>query len=127
MEIEKLDLEVKTYNRLKKAGINSVDELLAEMYAPGSKISQPDAKRCEYALKTAGIIKFMRGDEVDESDIEPEPLTWDELHNFIGRLVVEDCSTESHRWLRLQLSSDVRLRASDVWSSRQIAGKKSDR
>lgn len=107
MNIEDLDLEVKTFNRLKKAGISTVDELLAEMYSPGSKVSQPDAKRCEEVLKAAGIIKYMRGDKVEESDIEPEPLTWDELHSCIGRLVVHDCSTESHRWLKVCWIYDI--------------------
>lgn len=105
--IEDLDLEVKTFNRLKKAGISTVDELLAEMYSPGSKVSQPDAKRCEEVLKEHGIIRFMRGDEVEESDIEPEPLTWDELHSYIGKLVAHDLSTESHRWLKVCWIYDI--------------------
>lgn len=113
MNIEELDLEVKAFNRLKKAGINTVDELLAEMYSPGSKVSQPDAKRCEEALKTAGIIRFMRGDYVDENDIEPEPLTWDELHNYIGKLVVFDCSTESHKWLKVNWIYDMQDEGED--------------
>lgn len=107
MNIEKLDLDVKTYNRLKKAGISTVDELLAEMYSSGSKVSQPDAKRCETVLKEAGIIRYMRGDTVAEDDVEPEPLTWDELHSCIGRLVVHDCSTESHRWLKVCWIYDI--------------------
>ena len=107
MNIEKLDLDVKTYNRLKKAGISTVDELLAAMYSTESKVSQPDAKRCEEVLKAAGIIKYMRGDKVEESDIEPEPLTWDELHSYIGRLVIKDCSTESHRWLKVCWIYDI--------------------
>lgn len=105
--IEDLDLEVKTFNRLKKAGISTVDELLAEMYSSGSKVSQPDAKRCEVALKEHGIIRFMRGDAVEESDIEPEPLTWDELHSYIGKLVAHDLSTESHRWLKVCWIYDI--------------------
>lgn len=107
MNIEKLDLDIKTYNRLKKAGISTVDELLAAMYSTESKVSQPDAKRCEEVLKAAGIIKYMRGDKVEESDIEPEPLTWDDLHSCIGRLVVHDCSTESHRWLKVCWIYDI--------------------
>ena len=107
MNIEELDFEVKTYNRLKKAGINTVDELLAAMYSTESKVSQPDAKRCEAALKEAGIIRYMRGDTVAEDDVEPEPLTWDDLHSCIGRLVVHDCSTESHRWLKVCWIYDI--------------------
>lgn len=109
MEIEKLELEVKVYNRLKKAGINTTDELLSEMYKGSSdiKVSVPDAKRCEEALKAVGIIKYVRGDYVTEDDIEPEPLTWDELHNYIGKLVAHDVSTESHRWLKVCWIYDI--------------------
>lgn len=109
MEIENLDLEVKTYNRLKKAGIDDTDDLLDKMYQPDSVklISQPDMKRVETALKTFGLIEFMRGDYVTEDKIVPEPLTWDELHNFIGHLVVYDCSTESHRWLKVNWIYDM--------------------
>ena len=109
MEIEELELEVKVYNRLKKAGINTTDELLTEMYKGSSdiKVSAPDAKRCEEALKAVGIIKYVRGDYVTEDDIEPEPLTWDELHNCIGKLVAHDVSTESHRWLKVCWIYDI--------------------
>ena len=110
MEIEKLDLDVKTYNRLKRDGINTTGELLCEMYKGGEDItvSTPDAKKCEAALKDAGIIKYMRGDYVTEEDIEPDPLTWDELHSYIGKLVVFDCSTESHRWLKVNWIFDIK-------------------
>lgn len=109
MGIEELELEVKVYNRLKKAGINTTDELLSEMYKGSSdiKVSAPDAKRCEEALKAVGIIKYVRGDCVTEDDIEPEPLTWDELHNYIGKLVAHDVSTESHRWLKVCWIYDI--------------------
>lgn len=107
MEIEKLDFEVKTYNRLKKAGISTTDDLIEALYSREPKISAPDAKKCEAALKDAGIIKYMRGDYVTEEDIEPNPLTWDELHDYIGKLVVYDCSTESHRWLGVMWLYDI--------------------
>lgn len=107
MEIEQLDLEVKTYNRLKKAGISTTDDLVKALYSKEMKVSAPDAKKCEAALKDAGIIKYMRGDYVTEDAIEPEPLTWDELHNYIGQLVVFDCSTESHKWLKVNWIYDM--------------------
>lgn len=105
--IEQLDFEVKTYNRLRKAGISTTDDLVEALYSREPKISAPDAKKCEAALKDAGIIKYMRGDYVTEEDIEPEPLTWDELHDYIGKLVVFDCSTESHRWLKVNWIYDI--------------------
>lgn len=105
--IEQLDFEVKTYNRLRKAGISTTDDLVEALYSRETKISAPDAKKCEAALKDAGIIKYMRGDYVTEEDIEPNPLTWDELHDYIGKLVVFDCSTESHRWLKVNWIYDI--------------------
>ena len=105
MNIEELDLDIKVYNRLKKnlPDVYTVNHLITEMYDTNGveKISAPDMKSIEKALKEKGIFKYMRGDEVSEDDIEPTPLTWEELHHFVGGLVVCDDSTQSHRWLHL--------------------------
>lgn len=105
MNIEELDLDIKVYNRLKKnlPDVQTVNHLIAEMYDQNGveKVSAPDMKKIEEALKAKGIFKYMRGDEVDLDDIETEPLTWDELRQYVGGLVVSDDSTQSHRWLHL--------------------------
>ena len=105
MNIEELDLDIKVYNRLKKnlPEVQTVNHLITEMYDQNGveKVSAPDMKKIEEALKAKGIFKYMRGDEVDLNDIEPEPLTWDELKQYVGGLVVTDDSTQSHRWLHL--------------------------
>ena len=105
MNIEELDLDIKVYNRLKKnlPDVRTANHLIVEMYDEHGvdKVSAPDMKAIEKALKDKGIFKYMRGDEVSEDDIEPTPLTWDELHQYVGGLVVCDDSTESHRWLHL--------------------------
>ena len=105
MNIEELDLDIKVYNRLKKnlPDVCTVNHLIAEMYDEHGvdKVSAPDMKAIEKALKDKGIFKYMRGDEVDLDDIEPTPLTWDELRQYVGGLVVTDDSTQSHRWLHL--------------------------
>ena len=105
MNIEELDLDIKVYNRLKKnlPDVQTVNHLITEMYDQNGveKISAPDMKKIEEALKAHGIFKYMRGDEVDLDDIEPTPLTWDELRQYVGGLVVTDDSTQSHRWLHL--------------------------
>ena len=105
MNIEELDLDIKVYNRLKKnlPEVQTVNHLITEMYDQNGveKVSAPDMKKIEEALKAKGIFKYMRGDEVDLNDIEPEPLTWDELRQYVGGLVVTDDSTQSHRWLHL--------------------------
>lgn len=102
MDAKDLNLDEKTRKRLAKVGIETTDQLLLAMYQPGSErlISTPDMKRVEKALKEAGIIKYMRGDEVSADDIDPEPLTWDELHDYVGKLIVHDSSTESRRYLK---------------------------
>ena len=105
MNIEELDLDIKVYNRLKKnlPDVCTVNHLITEMYDEHGvdKVSAPDMKAIEKALKDKGIFKYMRGDEVSEDDIEPTPLTWDELRQYVGGLVVTDDSTQSHRWLHL--------------------------
>ncbi len=105
MNIEELDLDIKVFNRLKKnlPDVQTVNHLITEMYDQNGveKISAPDMKKIEEALKAKGIFKYMRGDEVELDDIEPDPLTWDELHQYVGGLVVTDDSTQSHRWLHL--------------------------
>lgn len=105
MNIEELNLDIKVYNRLKKnlPDVYTVNHLITEMYDTNGveKISAPDMKSIEKALKEKGIFKYMRGDEVSEEDIEPTPLTWEELHHYVGGLVVCDDSTQSHRWLHL--------------------------
>jgi hypothetical protein len=105
MNIEELNLDIKVFNRLKKhlPDVCTVNHLITEMYQENAveKISAPDMKSIEKALKEKGIFKYMRGDEVSEDDIEPTPLTWKELHQYVGGLVVCDDSTQSHRWLHL--------------------------
>lgn len=102
MDVKDLNLDEKTRKRLAKVGAETTDQLILAMYQPESErlISTPDMKRVEKALKEAGIIKYMRGDEVSVDDIDPEPLTWDELHDYVGKLIVHDSSTESRRYLK---------------------------
>lgn len=102
MDVKNLNLDEKTLARLGKVKVTTTDQLLLAMYQPGSErlISTPDMKRAEKALKEAGIIKYMRGDEVSADDIDPDPLTWDELHDYVGKLIVHDSSTESRRYLK---------------------------
>ncbi len=103
MQVNELNLDEKTRKRIDKIGAETTDQLIIAMYQPESYklISTPDMKRVEQALKEAGIIKYVRGDEVIEDDIKQKPLTWDELHDYVGKLVVCDDSTQSHRWLHL--------------------------
>lgn len=103
MEIEELNLDVRTYNQVKRAGITSTEELLDKLYLPESvrHFSTRTALRIEQAMKAAGAAKYVRGDYITEADIEPQPLSWEALHGMCGKLVARDISTESRRQFRV--------------------------
>lgn len=116
MEIEKLDLDVRLYNAVKRAGIHTVEDLLEKLYQHDSitKIGARNIINIEKALKKAGIRRYARGDYITEDDILPEPLTWDQLHGMVGQLVALDISTQSQTayrvvWLYSFNDDDTRL------------------
>lgn len=103
MQIEELNLDVRTYNQVKRAGITSTEELLDKLYLPESvRNFQPRTMlRIEQALKASGAAKHVRGDYITEEDIDPQPLSWEALHGMCGKLVARDISTESRRLFRV--------------------------
>lgn len=103
VQIEELNLDVRTYNQVKRAGITSTEELLDKLYQPESVRGFPPRTmlRIEQALKAAGAAKYVRGDYITEADIDPQPLSWEALHGMCGKLVARDISTESRRLFRV--------------------------
>jgi hypothetical protein len=103
MQIEELNLDVRTYNQVKRAGITSAEELLERLYQPESvrHFSARVMLHIEQALKAAGAAKYVRGDYITEADIDPQPLSWEALHGMCGKLVARDISTESKRQFRV--------------------------
>ena len=97
MQIEELNLDVRTYNQVKRAGISSTEELLDKLYLPESVRDFPTRTmlHIERAMKAAGAAKYVRGDYITEADIDPQPLSWEALHGMCGKLVARDISTES--------------------------------
>lgn len=103
MQIEELDLDVRTYNQVKRTGINTVEELLERLYLPDSVRDFPTRTmlHIEQALKAAGAVKYVRGDYITADDVEPVPLSWDALHGMCGKLIARDISTESQQAFRV--------------------------
>lgn len=116
MQIEELNLDVRLYNAVKRAGIHTVEELLEKLYQHDSitKIGARNIINIEKALKKAGIRRYARGDYITEDDILPQPLTWEQLHGMVGQLVALDISTQSQTtyrvvWLYSFNDDDTRL------------------
>ena len=103
MQIEELNLDVRTYNQVKRTGINTVEELLDKLYLPDSVRDFPTRTmlHIEQALKAAGMVQYVRGDYITADAIEPEPLPWDALHGMCGKLIARDTSTESQQAFRV--------------------------
>ena len=103
MQIEELNLDVRAYNQVKRAGISSTEELLDKLYLPESvrHFSARTMLHLEQAMKAAGAAKYVRGDYITADDVEPEPISWDALHAMCGKLVARDISTESRREFRV--------------------------
>lgn len=103
MQIEELDLDVRTYNQVKRTGINTVEELLDKLYLPDSVRDFPTRTmlHIEQALKAAGTVKYVRGDYITADDVKPVPLSWDALHGMCGKLIARDISTESQQAFRV--------------------------
>lgn len=97
--IEVLDLDVRTFNALKRAGINTIADIESQEEQLESKIPSKYKivmdKLSEYkGIPTIGswVEKDMLGDE----------LTFDEITNMVGELIVMDMSTESHEWYKVE-------------------------
>ena len=101
MQINELNIDVSTVNRIAKIGIQTVEELREEMYKPDTRISEPDAFRCERAMKAAGLTKYVRGDEVDAGMLaNATRLTWDSIRDYAGKLafvLIEERFTQKVR------------------------------
>lgn len=103
MQIEELNLEMRTYNAVKRAGITTVEELQSQLYLHDAivKFGARSVISIEKALKKTGITQYARGDYITQDDILPEPLTWKQLHGMVGKLAALDISTESRTAYRV--------------------------
>ena len=97
MEIEKLDLDITTFNALKRAGINTIEDIENNMEELENlipkKIKAVKDKISEYyGIPIPGTWA--------EEDMLGDELTFDEITNMVGEIIIIDQSTESRAWYK---------------------------
>lgn len=87
--IETLDMDIRMYNAVKREGIDTVEQLLGKMYQPDGirTFSTSTQRNVERVLKQKGLLAYTRGEYAAEEDVYSTPLTWEQLHKMVGKLV----------------------------------------
>lgn len=101
MNIEELNLDVRTYNAVKRAEYKTVEQLVqaVETERFAQRCGRNAVKSVAQALKSAGLVQYIRGDDVPVEQLGCE-LEFEELAGHIGEILAVDISTESHKWYR---------------------------
>lgn len=95
--IEALELDVTAFNALKRAGINTIEDIENNMEELENlipkKIGAVKDKISEYyGIPIPGTWA--------EEDMLGDELTFDEITNMVGEIIIIDQSTESHAWYK---------------------------
>lgn len=104
-EIDVLNLDVKAYNALKRAGINTIADIESQTEQLESTIPPKHWKSITNALNAYKGIPIP-GSWV-EKDMLGDELTFDEITNMVGELIVMDLSTESHEWYKVEKVEEI--------------------
>lgn len=98
-DIEVLDLDVRTYNALKRAGINTI----ADIENQAEKLEKTIPSRYKAVMDRLSEYKGIPaiGSWV-EKDMLGDELTFDDITNMVGELIIMDMSTESHEWYKVE-------------------------
>lgn len=98
-DIEVLDLDVRTYNSLKRAGINTI----ADIENQAEKLEKTIPSRYKAVMDRLSEYKGIPaiGSWV-EKDMLGDELTFDDITNMVGELIIMDMSTESHEWYKVE-------------------------
>ncbi|MGN1304996.1 MAG: DNA-directed RNA polymerase subunit alpha C-terminal domain-containing protein [Oscillospiraceae bacterium] len=96
--IEILDLDVKSFNALKRAGINTIADIEAQTDQLGSTMPPRQWTSIINALNAYKGIPIP-GSWVEE-DMLGEELTFDKIADMVGETIIMDMSTESHTWYK---------------------------
>lgn len=95
--IEALDLDVTTFNALKRAGINTIEDVENNMEELENLIPKKIKAVKDKISEYYGIP--IPGTWVEE-DMLGNELTFDEITNMVGEIIIIDQSTESHAWYK---------------------------
>lgn len=94
--IDKLDLDVRSFNALKRAGVNTIADIEAQAEQLAETMPARQWKRITDALSAYKGIP-MPGSLVEENILGDE-LTFDEIAEMAGEIIILDRSTVSRNW-----------------------------
>lgn len=103
--IDVLDLDVRTFTALKRAGVNTIADIEAQAEQLAETIPARQWKHITDALNTYKGIP-MPGSLVEENILGAE-LTFDKIAEMIGEIIILDRSTESRNWYKAVKVEDV--------------------
>lgn len=104
-EIEVLNLGVKSFNALKRAGVNTIADIENHMEQLKNTIAPTLWKEILNAANTYKGIPIPGS--LVEKDMLGDELTFDEITNMVGELIVMDLSTESHEWYKVEKVEEI--------------------
>lgn len=103
--IDELDLDLRTFSALKRAGVNTIADIEAQAEQLAETIPARQWKHITDALNTYKGIP-MPGSLVEENILGAE-LTFDEIAEMVGEIIILDHSTESRNWYKAVKVEDV--------------------
>lgn len=103
--IDELDLDVRTFTALKRAGVNTIADIETRAEQLAETIPARQWKHITDALNTYKGIP-MPGSLVEENILGDE-LTFDEIAEMAGEIIILDRSTESRNWYKAVKVEDV--------------------
>ncbi len=103
--IDELDLDVRTFTALKRAGVNTIADIERQAEHLAETMPARQWKHITDALNTYKGIP-MPGSLVEENILGDE-LTFDEIAEMVGEIIILDRSTESRNWYKAVKVEDV--------------------
>lgn len=104
-DIDVLNLDARSFNALKRAGVNTLADVEAQSEQLENTISPQQWKKITNALSAYNGVP-MPGSLVEENILGDE-LTFDEIAEMVGEIIILDRSTESRNWYKAVKVEDV--------------------
>ncbi len=120
--IDELDLDVRSFTVLKRAGVNTIADIERQAEQLAETIPARQWKHITDALNAYKGIP-MPGSLVEENILGDE-LTFDEIAEMVGEIIILDRSTESKNWYKAVKVEDVFVSNDDHRHLRYFDGAK---
>lgn len=121
-DIDVLNLDARSFNALKRAGVNTLADVEAQSEQLENTISPQQWKKITDALNTYKGVPIP-GSFVEENILGDE-LTFDEIAEMVGEIIILDRSTESRNWYKAVKVDDVFVSNDDHRHLRYFDGAK---